>query len=313
MRTIRITGMGSYLPRRMLANEELPQLDKPISDAQLERIGVSRRGWAAADETVPAMAASAAQVALGDAGVSPEQLDFIILANWTQRRMLPDFAPRVQDMLGAPHAFAFDVGTACAGFAYGVELAWGLLQSRRRLRGLVVASETTSLRARPHSAATLVFGDAAGAWVLEAETERGARLIDVELGTDGGLWQAMTIDAAGHVRTHIDQKQLQRAAAESFRSATAAVLERNGMTLDDVDWVVPHSGTAGIQALVLRVLEVSPDKVLTNFSTIGNVSSAAIPAALCQFRDEGVIRPGDIVVSPTTGSGWYSAAMLYQL
>jgi 3-oxoacyl-[acyl-carrier-protein] synthase-3 len=315
MERVAITGLGSYLPRRMLSNEELiPQLDKPITDAQLARMGVTRRGWAGEGESIPEMAARAATAALERAGVAPTELDFIVLANWTQRRFIPDFAPHLQALLGAPQAFAFDISTACAGFVYGAAVAHGFLQTPRFSRGLVVASETTSRRARPHSKATLVFGDAAGAFVLERGAREGAgELIDYELMTDGSKYEAMGVNAEGHVYTQIDQKELQKLAIHSFSTATRAVLERQGLTLDDVDWVVPHSGTAGIQALLLRTLEVDPARVLINFPRIGNVSSAAIPTSLDEHLQAGVIKPGDLVLSPTTGTGWYAAAMLYRV
>jgi 3-oxoacyl-[acyl-carrier-protein] synthase-3 len=296
----------------MLSNDDLPPLDKPITEAQLARIGVHRRGWAGEGESIPELAAAAATKALDDAGVSAESLDFIVVANWTQRRLLPDFAPRVQQLLGAPQAFAFDVATACAGFVTALSVAEGYLQNPRFGRGLIVGAETTSRVGRPHSKATLVFGDAAGAWVVERGTH-GHQLLAWELSTDGRYHDAMEIDAHGHCVTHIDQKELQKVAVHSFRTASDAVLQRAGVTLDDVDWIVPHSGTAGIQALLLRTLGITEDRVLTNFREIGNVSSAAIPASLDQYWREGRVQPGHLVLSPTTGSGWYAGAALYRM
>lgn len=312
MDPVAITGIGSYLPRRSLETWELPALDKPYPPEAIERLGVRRRGLADEEETIPEMAAAAARVALERAGRTADEMDFIVLANWTQRRYLPDLAARVQALLGARKAFAFDVATACAGFATGTLVARGLLATTCQ-RGLVIASETTSHRARPHSKATVIFGDGAGAWVLERGTTEGPHLLDVELLTDGEQFDAMTIDAHGHVITHIDQKQLQHLATDSFIRASQAVLGRQGLTLDDVDWIVPHSGTAGIQALLIDVLKVDPEKVLVNFPTVGNLSSAAIPVALDAFQSEGPIRPGDLILSPTTGSGWYAAALLYRV
>lgn len=313
MNTVHVIGTGAYLPRRMLDNADLPALDRPPTPEELAKIGVHRRGWAGDGESIPEMAAAASRQALARAGVDPAELDFIVLANWTQRRLLPDFAPKVQALLGAHRAFAFDVATACAGFAFAVEIARSFLQNPRYKRGLVVASETTSWRARPHSKATLVFGDAAGAWVVERDAGRGHQLVDVELGTDGRYFDAMEMNAEGHTVTHIPQKELQALATRSFQEATAAVLGRHGLTLDDVDYVVPHSGTAGIQALLLRVLDLPPERVLTNFPSIGNVSSAAIPTALEAYLADGTLKPGHLILSPTTGSGWYAAALLYRI
>jgi 3-oxoacyl-[acyl-carrier-protein] synthase III len=306
-----ITGIGSYLPKNMLSNEALPPLDKPITPEEIEKIGIHRRGWAGEGESIPEMAAEAAKRALAKANLEAEALDFIILANWTQRRFIPDFAPKLQSLLGAKRAFAFDVSTACAGFVYGVAIAHGFLQNDRFSRALVVASETTSRRARPRSKSTLVFGDAAGAFVLEKNAGRGGKLLGYELMTDGSRYEAMEIDEAGHVVTKIEQKELNQLATRSFMEASTRCLERCGVKKEELDWVVPHSGTAGIQASFIRALEVPKEKVLTNFSTIGNASSAAIPAALDQFIGSGKISPGDLILSPTTGTGWYAAAMVY--
>ncbi len=305
-----ITGIGSYLPRRMLEDGDVP-LDEPMAAEEREKIGVRRRGRAGEGESIPEMAAAAARRALARAALDPEDLDVVILANWTQRRFLPDFAPRLQALLGARRAFAFDVGTACAGFVYGLAIARAFLREARFRHALVVAAETTSQRGRPGSKSMLIFGDGAGAFVLERGAERGGQLIDTELQTDGAYFDMMEIDAAGHVKTKLPQRELNALAAKSFAQASRRLLERNGLRLDDLDWIVPHSGTAGIQATLVRALEVPAEKVLSNFASIGNVSSAAIPLALDEHVTSGRIAPGSLILSPTTGSGWYAAAMLY--
>jgi len=308
-----ITGIGSYLPKLMHTNETLPALDKPLEPGEQERIGVKRRGWAGEGEGIAEMAAAATQHALADAGVAASDIDLIVLANWTQRRFIPEWAPRLQQLIGAPQAFAFDVCTACAGFVYGVAIAHGFLANPRFKRAVVVAAETTSRRGRPGSKSTLIFGDAAGAVVLERGAGRGAQLIDYELQTDGKYFDMMSIDDNGWVKTHLPQKELNQLAAKSFTVPSRALLERAGLSIRDVDWVVPHSGTAGIQATLIKSLEVPAEKVLSNFDSVGNVSSAAIPVALAQFVASGRIKPGDLVLSPTTGTGWYAAALLYRM
>ncbi|HEV8320336.1 MAG TPA: ketoacyl-ACP synthase III [Myxococcota bacterium] len=315
MHDVHITGLGGYLPAVMHTNDTLPPLDAPLADGEDVRIGVRRRGWAseAAGESIPEMAAAAARQALARAGIAPGELDLVLLANWTQRRFIPEHAPRLQALLGAGRAFAFDLCTACAGFVYGVAVAHAFLQNPRFSRALVVASETTSRRGRPGSKSTLIFGDGAGAAVVERGAAGGARVLDYELATDGAHHGAMEIDEHGWVRTHLPQKELNALAARSFAEPAARLLARAGRTMDDVDWVVPHSGTAGIQATLIRALAVPAEKVLSNFATIGNVSSAAIPLALDEFVAAGRIRPGDTVLSPTTGTGWYAAALLLEM
>jgi 3-oxoacyl-[acyl-carrier-protein] synthase-3 len=307
---IAITGIGSYLPRLMHTNETLPPLDGEVTEEQLARIGVVRRGWAGEGESIPEMAARASERALERADTRAEDLDVIVLANWTQRRYIPEFGPKLQSLLGARKAFAFDVSTACTGFVYGLSIAHGYLQTPRFSRALVVASETTSQRGRPRSMSSLIFGDGAGAFVLE-RGGNGGRLIDYELASDGEQWEIMNVNEEGWVRTHIPQRELNQLAARSFADASRKILARNGMSFDDIDWIVPHSGTAGIQATLIKTLEIPPEKVLSNFSTVGNLSSAAIPVALDEYVSAGTIRKGQTILSPTTGTGWFWAALLY--
>lgn len=307
---VRIAGIGSYLPVLSHTNETLPPLDEPISDADLARIGVFRRGWASDAEGVAEMAAAAATRALDRAQIGAGEIDLLVLSNWTARRYLPDFAPRVQEILGAKRAFAFDLGCACAGFVTGVATAERFLDGARVRRALVVASETTSRRARPGSRGTLVLGDAAGAFVLDRDEARGGRLLDWELASDGSRHGIMHIDEHGWVRTDIAQRELVGLAASSMKDVADRLLARNGLSPTDVAWFVPHSGTAGVQAAVARTFAIPPERILTNFADVGNVSSASIPAALDHFLALGVIRPGDLVLCAAVGSGWYAAAML---
>lgn len=314
---VRLTGFGSYLPKLRHTNETLPPLDEPITAAELDRIGVFRRGWAGADEGVAEMALAAAQSALARAGVAAADLDLVILANWTQRRFLPEFAPKLKRLLGADRAFAHDLGCACAGFLYGVGTASEFLRNPRHRRALVVAAETTSQRARPGSRGTIILGDGAGAFVLErgdgGAQPRGGRLIDYELDSDGEQHGIMEINAAGWVQTHLPQRELCELAARSIANVSGRLLARNGLTLRDITWLVPHSGTAGVQAAIARKLELPDDRILTNYADVGNVSSASIPVALDHFVRAGRVRPGDLVLSAAVGGGWYIAAALYTI
>ena len=312
---VRITGFASYLPKLMHTNATLPPLDEPIGDDELQRIGVFRRGWAGDDEGVADMALAAAQRALARAGVRADELDVVIVANWTQRRFLPEFAPKLKLLLGAARAFAHDLGCACAGFLYGVATASEFLRNPRHRRALVVASETTSRRARPGSRGTLILGDGAGAFVLErgdgTSASRGGKLLDYELASDGEHHGIMEINAAGWVQTYLPQRELCALAARSIADVSKRLLARNGVTLADITWLVPHSGTAGVQAAIARTLELPDERILTNYGEVGNVSSASIPVALDHFVAAGRVRPGDLVLSAAVGGGWYVAAALY--
>jgi 3-oxoacyl-[acyl-carrier-protein] synthase-3 len=308
-----MTGLGTYLPRRSVSNRELPALDPPHTLADMDRVGVRARGIAADDEDVLFMALSAAGRALARAEVEAASLDFLILANWSERRYVPDFAPRLQHALGAPGAFAFDVGCACAGFLYGLSIAHGYLQNPRFKRGLVLASDRSTRRLRPGSRANLVFGDAAAAMVVERDAGRGHRLIDYELRTDGSQNGIMDVDEHGQLNPKIKQRELNQLAGRSLAAVSRALLERNGLGLDDIDWLLPHSGTAGVQAMLAEYLGAPPEKTLNNLADVGNVTTASIPVALDHFISIGKLKPGDRILSAAVGLGWQSCAALYTL
>lgn len=317
---VRIRGFGSYLPTLMHTNETLPPLDEPVTADELARIGVFRRGWAGDDEGVAEMARAAARRALDRAQLRADELDVVLVANWTQRRFLPEFAPKLKRLLGASRAFAHDLGCACAGFLYGLGTASEFLRNPRYRRALVVASETTSRRARPGSRGTLILGDGAGAFVLERadkanddHDQHSGRLIDYELASDGEHHGIMEINAAGWVQTHLPQRELCALAARSIADVSKRLLERNGLTLADIAWLVPHSGTAGVQAAIARTLELPDSRILTNYAEVGNVSSASIPVALDHFAAQGRVKRGDLVLSAAVGGGWYAAAALYTM
>lgn len=312
MDDVKLTGLGAYLPRRMLKNQEIV-LDPPLSLEQMDKIGILRRGVAGDDEDVVEMAKRAAQQALAEAERDVKKLDFLILANWTERRYVPDFAPRIQQALGADKAFAFDVCCACSGFLYGLSIAHGYLQNPRFSCGAVIASDRSTRMVRPKSRGTLVFGDGAAAAIVERGTERGGRLIDYELRTDGAFNGIMGVEADGYLRCHIEQRVLNDLAGRTIAETSKALLVRNHMSFDDIDWLIPHSGTAGVQAMVAERLEFPRNKILTNLPEIGNVTTASIPAALKQFRDQGLVRSGQTLLSAAVGLGWQSVAMLYTL
>jgi 3-oxoacyl-[acyl-carrier-protein] synthase III len=310
---LRITGLGTYLPERLVTNHELAPLEPPHTLADMDKVGVRARGIATDQEDVLFMALQAADRALTRAEASADSLDFVILANWSERRYVPDLAPRVQHALAARRAFAFDVGCACAGFLYGLTIAHGYLQNPRFSRGLVVASDRSTRRLRPKSRATLVFGDAAAAMVVERDATRGGRLIDYELRTDGSHNEIMEIDGDGHLNAKIKQRELNQLAGRSLADVSRTLLERNQLTLADVDWILPHSGTAGVQAMLAEHLGAPPEKTLNNLADVGNVAAASIPVSLDHFIQLGKLKPGDRILSAAVGLGWQYCAALYTL
>ena len=149
--------------------------------------------------------------------------------------------------------------------------------------------------------------------VVERDAARGAHLLDYELRTDGSHNQIMSVDAEGFLSPNIKQRELNQLAGRSLASVSRAVLERNRLTLDDVDWILPHSGTAGVQAMLAEYLGAAPEKTLNNLAEVGNVTSASIPVALDHFIKQGKLKPGQRVLSAAVGLGWQFGAVLYTL
>jgi 3-oxoacyl-[acyl-carrier-protein] synthase III len=313
MLELRITGLGTYLPEHRMNNEELLAQHPALTPADAERVGVLSRGVASEREDVTTMAVTASIDALDRAGLMADALDFVILVNWSERRYVPDLAPVVQARLAARHAFAFDLNAACSGFVVALSVAHGYLQSGRFQRGLVVASDRSRRRVRRESRAALLFGDGAAAAVVETGVERGWKLVDYELCTDGAHNAIMDVDTDGFLDSHIRQRELNELAVSSLLRAGRRLLERNGLTFLDCDYIVPHSGTAGIQTLLASVLEIPRSMILTNLPTVGNVVAASIPTALRHFVDQGTLRPGHRVLVLAVGLGWQYVAGLVEL
>lgn len=313
MSELRLTGLGTYLPQATLDNRALPALEPPMSEEDMARIGVHSRGVASDQEGVLEMAVTAAQRALAEGEMAADALDFILLSNWTERRYAPDFAPRIQHRLGAKRAFAFDLCCACCGFVYGLSIADGYLKSPRYRRGLVIASDRSTRLVRPRSRGTLIFGDGAAAALVERDVVRGARLLDYELCSDGSMNELMSVGSDGYLHSHARQREVNELAVRSIDAVARSLLRRNQLDWNDLDWVVPHSGTPGIQGMLADQLGAPRDKVLTNLPVVGNVVSASIPVALRQFKDAGTLQVGDLVLVVAVGLGWQYAAALLSL
>jgi 3-oxoacyl-[acyl-carrier-protein] synthase-3 len=313
MLDLRILSLGTYLPRQLVDNAALLANYPELGAKDLQRVGVMSRGEAADDEDVPSMAVRASRAALERADTSAEALDFLLLVHWSERRYVPDLAPRVQELLGAKRAFAFDLGCACAGFVFALSIARGYLQDPRFRRGLVVASDHSRRRVRPGSRAALLFGDGAAAAVVASNVERGFRLIDYELGTDGAQHELMDVGADGYLVTHVRQRELNELAVASLIRAGRNLLARQRLTFTDVDYIVPHSGTAGIQSMLAEALSLPRAKILTNLPSVGNVTAASIPTALDHFVRAGTLRAGHRVLLLAVGVGWHFVAGLVEL
>lgn len=312
---VEITGLGHYYPRRLVRREEIvPLLEtsmNAVDKAILGDVDVESCHWASDEETEVYMAAEAARRALADAGAKAAEVDLLVLSNWSARQFIPELAPQVASALGADKALAFNLCAACAGFVHGVQTASLYLQRSEWRRALAIGCDRFSRRVRPRSRGMLVAGDAAGAVVLERTGNTAAGLIDSLLLSDGARAELVTASKPeGWIRS---RKDLVPIAVACNVEVVNRILARNGLSVHDVDWVVPHPGTSLLHQGIRERLELPADKFVVNFDKRGNTSSASIPVVLSELYHAGRFRRGELFVTPAVGAGWYYGALLFRL
>ncbi|UGY94145.1 ketoacyl-ACP synthase III [Streptomyces gobiensis] len=318
---IRLTGVGHYFPEHVAHNspEEIGAEERfnAIDQHVVGKLNVKSRHLSSERETIGYMAVRAAEHALAAAGRSPEEVDLVILTNWTDRQWVPEVGPTVAFELGAQRALGFDLCGACTGFVHGVQTASALMSSLEPWRlAVVVCSEQFSRRTRPGSKGELVAGDAAGAVVVErgepdSAPEGAPGLIDSVLFSDGE--HAQTIFARRPSGWITSQPELVDRAIEGNVRVTELLLERNGLEIGDVDWVLPHPATDPIHRAVRDKVGIDADRFVVTIEERANTSSASIPIALSELLASGRTRPGQLYLTPAIGSGFFEGALLFRL
>lgn len=312
---IEIKGYGHYFPETILTNDEIKSRLKypemhPAEKAVIGNIGVDRRFRANEKETSVYMAAKTAEMAMKDAGVSPEEIDLLLFCNWTDRFYLPDLAPQVSVLLGTKNSLAFDLSTACTGFVHGVQTASMYLSSGRFKKALVLGSDTFSIRTRMGGYGEYTAGDASGGVVLEYTGTKDSGLIDFCLFNDGNLSEIITVSKqTSIIKSYPD---LVVKAAHYTLEMMDYLMEKNGLKPDDITWVIPHPGTDVVVQSVLSNSKVPKEKFLMNFHYCGNTSAASIPTVLSEEKHKGTFKKGDIVLCPAVGGGFYWGGLLFK-
>jgi 3-oxoacyl-[acyl-carrier-protein] synthase-3 len=320
----RIAGTGSYVPAKVLTNFDLEGL-VDTSDAWItERTGIKERRIAADDETTSDMALHASRNALAAAGLSPNELDMIVLGTVTPDQQLPACAAYLQQKLGVTRIPAFDIAAACAGFIYGLSIADQFIRTGMHRHVLVVGAELLSRVTNWEDRNTCVlFGDGAGAVVVSAiDDDVGGRLLSSKLHTDSTLTESLCIPAGG-VREPTTPEGLAqhrnkvamiggdifKIAVKNLTSASRSAIEEAGISADDVDWVVPHQANMRIITQVSARLGIPLDRFILNIDRFGNTSSASIPLALDEGVRDGRVKSGQTVLMCALGAGisWGSA------
>ena len=313
-----VAGVGSALPKRCVSNEELAQTVDTTDQWIVERTGIRCRHIAGDDETTASLARDASVKALEHAGVKVADVDLIVLATATPDQTFPSSATKVQAMLGIDDCVAFDVHAVCTGFLYALSVADSMIRSENGKTALVIGSETFSRILDWEDRATCVlFGDGAGALVLQAEdSDRG--VLATRLHADGRHNDLLFVD--GGPSTTGTVGKLRMKGREVFRHAVInlsdvlnEVLSAAGLESSDVDWVVPHQANARILDATARKLGLPPEKIVVTVDQHANTSAASVPLAFDTAVRDGRIKRGDIVVLEAMGGGftWGAAALKY--
>ncbi|WP_145104237.1 beta-ketoacyl-ACP synthase III [Cereibacter sediminicola] len=315
-----VRGVGHYLPDRVVPNSELEAVVETTDEWIRTRSGIERRHFAAEGQTTSDLAARAARAALADAGLQPDDIDTLIVATSTADLTFPSAATMVQAALGMSRGFAFDVQAVCAGFVYALANADALIRSGQANRVLVIGAETFSrLMDWSDRATCVLFGDGAGALVLEAaegagnSADRG--ILSTDLHSDGRFKDLLYVDggastgSTGHLR--MQGREVFRHAVEKLAETAHTALDKAGLTSADVDWIVPHQANLRIISATAQRMQVPMDRVVLTVQDHGNTSAASIPLALSVGKARGQIKEGDLLVTEAIGGGlaWGSVVL----
>ena len=307
-----VKGVGHYLPTRIVPNSELETLVQTSDEWIRSRSGIERRHFVAEGQTTSDLATLAAQAALAHAGLTPDDIDGIVLATSTADLTFPSAATMVQSKLAMTQGFAFDVQAVCAGFVYALSTANAFIVSGQAKRVLVIGAETFSRLMDWEDRTTCVlFGDGAGALVLEGQELTGTSadrgILSTDLHSDGRFKDLLYVDGGvstgttGHLR--MQGKEVFRHAVEKLAETAHAALEKAGLSGEDVDWIVPHQANLRIIEGTAKRMQVPMERVVVTVQDHGNTSAASIPLALSVGVQRGQIRQGDLLVTEAIGGG----------
>ncbi|HEX2525540.1 MAG TPA: beta-ketoacyl-ACP synthase III [Geminicoccus sp.] len=320
MRSI-VLGIGSYLPERMITNDDLAKTVDTSDEWIRERTGITRRHFVAQGEQTSDLGVAAALRAIEDAGIEPASIDLVIVATSTPDNTFPATATAVQRKLGLPIGIAFDVQAVCAGFVYALSVADAMLVTGRARRALVVGAESFSKILDFNDRSTCVlFGDGAGAVVLAATeqpghvTDRG--ILATALAADGRQYDHLFVDGGASSTGTIgvlrmNGREVFRHAVQRLAETAIEVVAKAGLRMADIDYLIPHQANRRIIEAVGKRLDIPADQVVVTVDRHANTSAASIPLALDVAVKDGRIKEGDLLVLNAMGGGFtWGAALL---
>lgn len=323
-KSVGILGLGSYLPEKVVTNQDLEQLVDTSDEWIVERTGIRERRFAGEDEATSDLATKAAERALADAGVGAEEIDLIIVATVTPDMFFPSVACLVQANLKAANAAAFDLTAVCSGFAYGLVVGGQFIRTGMYRKVLVIGAETLSkITDRTDRNTAVVFADGAGAAVL-GETSPGFGLIGADLGADGTGGDLLKVPGGGSRRPastetiaerlhfiRMNGQEVFKFAVKIMGESALKALARAKLAPADIAYLVPHQANIRIIQTAAKRLGLPLDKVVVNIDKYGNTSAASIPIALDEAARSGKFKNGDVIVLVGFGAGltWASSVI----
>ncbi|UYO36550.1 ketoacyl-ACP synthase III [Bacillus zhangzhouensis] len=304
-----IIGLGRYIPEKVLTNKDLEKMVETSDEWIRTRTGIEERRIASDDVNTSHMALAAAKKALADADVAAEDIDMILVATVTPDQAFPTVACMIQEQLGAHKACAMDISAACAGFMYGLVTGKQFIESGTYKHVLVVGVEKLSRITDWDDRNTAVlFGDGAGAAVL-GEVSEGKGILSFELGADGSGGKHLYLDEKEH--TIMNGREVFKFAVRQMGESSVNVIEKAGLSKEDVDFLIPHQANIRIMEAARERLELPVEKMSKTVHKYGNTSAASIPISLCEEIEAGKIHDGDVIVMVGFGGGltWGAIAM----
>ncbi len=315
-----VLGCGSYLPARILSNDELARSVETTDEWIVQRTGIRERHIAAPGELTSDLALAAAKAALANAHVDASSIDLIVLGTSTPDQTFPATAVTVQAGLGITQGAAFDVQAVCSGFVYALTVADSMLRTGTAKRALVIGAETFSRILDWNDRTTCVlFGDGAGAWVLEAQEQPGTSadrgILTTHLRSDGRHRSKLYVDGGvsstqttGHLR--MEGKEVFKHAVAMITDVITDAFNATGYTAADIDWFVPHQANKRIIDGSAHKLGIAPDKVVMTVDRHGNTSAASIPLALADAVADRRIKRGNLILLEAMGGGFTWGSVL---
>lgn len=323
-----IIGTGSYMPEKVLTNDDLSKIVDTSDEWITTRTGIRERRIAAEDQATSDMAAEAARRALTAAGVTPEEVNLIVVATVTPDMFFPSTACFVQKKIGASNAVCFDISAACSGFLYALQVARHFINTGNRTTALVIGAEKLSSLINWQDRNTCVlFGDGAGAVVIrraEEETDAPGRVLSTVMGSDGNLADLLKVPGGGSAcpitaenalsrpnTIHMEGRETFKHAVTRMCQASEQALEMAGLKKEDITLIIPHQANLRIIQAIADRLGLPHDKAFINLDKYGNTSAATIPVALDEANRAGRLKRGDILLLVAFGGGftWASSVV----